>query len=117
MSENSPGSRAVAAFDIADVFLIEASCRVARDFNSQAQFPEILSQHLFQTESGALHQQRAMLQTGATFHVIRYFVSATLRLLKPGIVPDKPDLGTDDWLGEVHAKIAVDYFCPAGFEK
>lgn len=117
MSKDSPGSRAVAALEIADIFLIEASSRVIHDFNNQAQLLDVDSKHSFQVESSGLHQTRTAQETGEEIHIIRYFVTGGLRMLKPDVPREKGEFIADDFLAEVHAKFAVDYSSPKGFEK
>jgi hypothetical protein len=115
MTESSPGARAVSAVEISDVFLVESSCHIARDFNQMQAMPIVTFQHRLSPESEGIAQVREDLDSGDEVTVIRYFINGGLRVLRPNATADAAssgDVKADDVLAEIAVKLAVDYVCP-----
>jgi hypothetical protein len=115
MTENSPGARAVSAVEISDVFLVESSCHIARDFNQMQTIPRVTFQHRLSPEGEGIAQVRKDLESGDEITVIRYFIDGGLRVLRPDATGgDLPpgEVDPKDILAEIAVKLAVDYICP-----
>lgn len=108
----SPGARAVDACEIQDVFVIRSECWVSRDYNQSAP----LSSFTFGQQSGiegeANVQERTPVDGKPSFHVLRYFVDAEIRLLKEGVNVSEREPVEDEFLAILKFTLAVDYRCP-----
>lgn len=115
MNEKSPGARAVDACEIQDAFVIRSECWVSRDYNQSA----VPSAFTFGQQSGiegeALAQERTPVDGKPSFHVLRYFVDAEIRLLKQGVNVEDREPVEDDFLAVLKFTLAVDYRCPQSF--
>lgn len=109
-----PGARAVSSYEIADVFLIESHCSVDREFAQTQQFPEVIYGHHAGLDPEVLMQTRTVAGTGAPIYVVRYFIKATVQLLKPGIqLVDGQEPEEQDFISTIRLVFAADYTCPA----
>ena len=113
VNEKSPGARAVEAFQIEDVFLVASACWVARDLNTQAPITEFAYGFRSNVETEVLVQERADASGENSFFVLRYYVKAEVRLLKPGIQASKPeDYADENTLAALQFTVATDYRGP-----
>lgn len=106
------GTRAVSMFEIEDVFLVETKCSVARDLNQTAKLAEYTFAHQMAVDSECLWQTRTPVNGGEPFYVLRYFVNADVRLLKPEFRPGGEGPTDEDSIAVLKFTIAVDYRCP-----
>lgn len=111
MTESNPGQRAVDAYEIDDVFLVESSCRVQRDFNQSALLPELGLQHRAIIEPTVSQQVRTPIDGGQEIYIIRYFITGELRVLRDGVPHDKSDVADDETLAVLKLSFAADYRC------
>ena len=109
MSEISAQERALALFEIDDIFVVELKCRVVRDFNQTALFSEQRYQHRFQPQNEAISQQRNSVDGKEQMLVFRYFLDAGVQLIKPDVPADRAEFTDADVLAEIHGVIAIDY--------
>ena len=101
------------AFEIQDVFLVSTNCWVTKDLNPQAPVGEFTFGVKSNVEPEALIQERTPTGGGASFWVLRYLVTAEVRILKPGVPPEKVnDAANDNTLAELKFTFATDYRCP-----
>jgi len=115
MIEKSPGARAVSALEISDVFLVESSCHIARDFNQMEKMPRVTFQHRLLPEREGIAQVRTDVDSGDEINVIRYFIDGVLRVLRSSASASaaaRTELKPGDVLAEIAVKLAVDYICP-----
>lgn len=113
MSELSPGARAVEAFEIEDVFLIESECRVARDLNPQALIVEFGYGFTGGIAPEVIVQRRGDADGANSFFVLRYYVNAEVRILKPEIHAAKQeDFTEENTLAFIRLLVATDYRGP-----
>ena len=112
MTESNAGDRAVSALDIEDVFLVEAALKISRDFNPLEQFDELSVGQTVGVDSNVIYQMRKFGNNDEEVHVLRYFVTADVRVLKPGVKPDERELGESDYLAHMNFVFAADYRCP-----
>ena len=112
MTENGPGARAVAAAQIDDIFLIKSDCWVARDFNPSAQVSQFTYGHQSSVDLEVLVQTRTPLDGTPAFHILRYFVNADVRLLKPEVKIEAKEPAEQDLLAVLRFTLAADYRCP-----
>lgn len=113
MSEPSPGTRAVEAFEIEDAFLVASEGRVSRDLNPQAPLLEFAYGFNSNIEPEVLVQQRTDAQGANSFFVVRYYVTVEARILKPEIRAAKQEDFTDtNTLAYVRLVVATDYRGP-----
>ena len=113
----SPGARAVRDFEIDDVFLVESDCKVARDHNPTVLITEFAYSHQVGADQEVMVQIRVPASGGDAYTVLRYRVRAQVRLLKPGIPTNKPDIGDDDFQATMNILLAVDYRVPSDAAK
>jgi hypothetical protein len=110
VSEPSPGARAVEAFEIEDVFLIASECRVARELNPQA--PILEFGYGFNGGIGpeVLVQQRGDADGANPVFILRYYVNAEVRILKPEVRAEKQeDFTEENTLAYIRLEVATDY--------
>ncbi|HEU4652876.1 MAG TPA: hypothetical protein VFS47_02770 [Steroidobacteraceae bacterium] len=108
----SAGARAVSSFEIEDVFVIQSNCSIPRDFNQIEPRNDGLFAHTVSADPECLWQVRTT-PDGASLYVLRYFVNAVARLMKPGFEPTEEPPTDEDSLAVLQFKLAVDYRCPA----
>jgi len=108
----SPGARAVASFELEEIFLISTECWVARDYNPTAPIVDFVYGHRSAVEDGALIQERIPVGTEAPIYVLRYFVDADIRVLKPGMKFEEHEPTDEQTLAVVKMKMGADYRCP-----
>lgn len=111
MTDVSPGRRAVEAYEIDDVFLMESDCRVQSSFNQTESITEMALQHRVSLGPSILHQVRTPTDGSEEMHIIRYLVTAELRVLRDGVPHDKPEVGEEDILAVLKLTFAADYIC------
>jgi hypothetical protein len=110
----SPGERAVAAYEIDDVFLVESTCRIETDFNQSQQFNETAILHRIKLRPNILLQSRTPLDTAqSTIYLIRYLVEGEVYFLKNDVkpIPDAPEIPEGDTFGRILLTFAADYRC------
>lgn len=112
MNEKSPGARAVDACEIQDVFVVRSECWVARDYNQSAPPAEFTFGQQSGVEGEAQVQERTPVDGKPSFHILRYFVAAEVRLLKQGINVGEREPADDDFLAILKFVLATDYRCP-----
>ena len=111
MTEGAHGARAVAAFEIDDVALIESECKVARDFNpSEPWGDQAVFAHRVNVEPNVLVQMRTAPGVDP-FNVVRYFFNIQVRLLKSQLQPptDPESVAEDQILATLRFLLAIDY--------
>jgi hypothetical protein len=111
VSAPSPGARAVAAYKIEDVFLVAAECWVSRDNNQGAQPTEITYGHFSSVDETVMHLERTSILDGKKLYILRYFVIADVRLLKPGVSVENRDPTQEELLAGIKLTFATDYSC------
>jgi hypothetical protein len=111
VSEPSAGARAVVAYEIEDVVLIESSCNVDRDFNPAMLLTEAAFAHRVSVDSEVLALTKTPVAEGGVLHVIRYFLTTEVRLVKPGKKPDVADAQDEDFMATLNFVFAIDYRC------
>lgn len=112
MSADSPGQRAVEAFEIDDVFLIRSDCNVNRDFNQTEVIPECGLQFSVSAAPEALAQVRTLLGPEAKkIFIIRYLVSGEGRLIKSEHVPESGEVDDKHVFATLRLTYAADYRC------
>ena len=111
MSTPSPGARAVAACKIEDVFLVAAECWVSRDNNQGAQPTEITYGHFSSVDEKVMHIERTSIPDGKKVNILRNFVIADVRLLKPGVSVENRDPTPEELLAAIKLTFATDYSC------
>lgn len=112
MTEISPGARARDALEIQDVFVIRSECWVARDFNPSSPISEFTFGQQSGIEGEGLLQERTPVDGSPAVHIIRYFVTTEVRVLKPGVSVKDRDPVEDDFLAVIKMIFAADYQCP-----
>jgi hypothetical protein len=114
VNEKSAGARAVEAFQIEDVFLVASECWVTRDLNPYAPITEFAYGFKSDVAPEVLVQERADVNGENRVSVLRYYVRAEVRLLKPGIqLTSKPEDYTDEnTLAALKFTVATDYRGP-----
>lgn len=113
MSEPSPGARAVEAFEIEDVFLVASESRVARDLNPQAPILEFGYGFNGGIEPQVIVQQRGDAERATSIFVLRYYVNAEVRILKPEVRAAKQEDFTDEnTMAYIRLVVATDYRGP-----
>jgi hypothetical protein len=110
VSQPSPGARAVGAYEIEDVVLIESACKVDRDFNPTMHIKEAQFAHRFSIGHEVLSQTRTPIAEGEAYHLIRYFLTTEVHLLKPDVKP-KESPTADDFMASLSFVFAIDYRC------
>jgi hypothetical protein len=110
VSEESSGTRAVKAFEINDVFIVESACSIDRNHNPEAEIGSLLFGHFIHIEPEAIHQTRTILATGEQIHVVRYVIMSQVRILRPGITADEEPTDADT-LASMRFFFAADYRC------
>ncbi|MGH8221175.1 MAG: hypothetical protein ACREUT_21795 [Steroidobacteraceae bacterium] len=108
----SPGARAVSIYQIEDVFLLRSEVWVARDFNPFQPMPEFTFGHSSGVENECIAQERTDPSRAISFHILRYFVGAEIRLLRPGVELDKEEPAEGSILAVLKFTLAADYRCP-----
>jgi hypothetical protein len=111
VSEPSAGARAVVDYEIEDVILIESTCKVDRDFNPMMLLSETAFAHRVSVDSEVLAQTKTPVSEGESFHLIRYFLTTEVRLVKPGKKPDEESPKEDDFMATLNFVFAIDYRC------
>lgn len=111
MSGETAGARAVVAYEIDDVILIESACKVDRDFNPTMLISEAAFAHRVSVDLEMLAQTRTPVPDGEVSHLIRYFLMTEVRLVKPGKKPDEEAPKEDDFLATLNFVFAIDYRC------
>lgn len=110
MSNPSAGARAVVAYEIDDVVLIESACKVGRDFNPTMLLSEARFAHRIAIDQEVMSQTRTPVPAGEPFHLIRYFLRTEVYLLKPGVEPKEPPTA-DEFMASLNFVFAIDYRC------
>jgi hypothetical protein len=95
------------AVEISDVFVVESSCHVRRDFNQMESFENVTFQHRLLPDKEGVTQVRTDAPTGDEITIIRYFIDGGLRVLRPEFSPST-DPTPEDVLAEISVKLAVD---------
>jgi hypothetical protein len=114
VSTLTPGARAVSAYEISDVFVVESDCWVDREINQTQQFPEIIYGHQSGVDPECLTQTRTPVGGGEPLYILRYFVHSEVRLLKPGTEPiEGRDPEKQELLAVLKFVFAADYHCSA----
>lgn len=118
MSEPSAGQRAVAAFEIDDVFMVSSNCQLDRQFNQTELVTEVSFQHRVGLEPTIIGQTRVPHDEGeATVRIVRYFVTGEVRLLKPGVEiateagGESAEIPDSDLIATIKVTFAADYRC------
>ena len=115
MSPESPGARAVALYELEDIFLIECQCHSDSEFNPTQVIPVMPVQQQLQVGKSVLLQRRSPVDGSADILIVRYLVSGRLALNNPG---DSAQRGSDDTkprpFAELALTFAADYRCPGG---
>lgn len=111
MNAGSPGSRAVAAYELEDIFLVESRCEVNRDFNPTQVATEVGVQHRVTVDKSVLLQARSPVGGGEDIFVIRYLVAGELRSLMPDVPIDKVELSPSELMATIRLTFAADYRC------
>jgi hypothetical protein len=109
VSDPSPHERALAAFELDDVFIAELRCRVAHDFNQNQPFASIRYLHRFEPRNEGIVQRRKTADGSVEQFIFRYLVQAGVRLIKPGVPADRKEFTDEDVLAEIEGLVAVDY--------
>ena len=109
MSEKNAHDRALQAFELDDIFIVELTCKIARDFNQAGSLPEVGMQHRFEPENSGLIQTRQEMPSGKEVMIFRYYVDGNVRVLIPDVPANKTDVASEDLLAEIAGVIAVDY--------
>lgn len=117
MNDSAPGSRAVNALEIEDVFVVSTTMRIDRDFNPTEEIAELAIGQRVEVDRNVMHQLRTFKNGTDEVNFVRYFVEADLRVLKPGVKPDAGELKDSDVLAEMNFVFAADYRCPADVPK
>jgi hypothetical protein len=107
----SPGARAIYAFKIEDIFLVASECWVARENNQTAQMPAIAYGHQSAIEKNVLFQERTSATDGSKVNVIRYFITASVRVLKAEVSISDREPTDDELLAFMKLTFAADYSC------
>lgn len=111
MNAEAAGGRAVASYEIDDIFLIASSCTSGPEFNPTQQIVEVSVRLNFGIASNVRLQRRTPLHGGADILVIRYIATGELLILSPGVPEDKVELDPADTLANVQLTFAADYRC------
>jgi hypothetical protein len=109
VSESSPHERALAAFELDDVLIVELRCRVARDFNQSATIEEMRFLHKFDLQTTGMVQARKVMGQADEFLIFRYYIDGGVRLIKPDVPADRESFSQEDVLAEIEGIVAVDY--------
>ena len=109
MSEPSPHERALAAFELDDVLIVELRCKVARDFNQSAPIEEMRFLHKFDLQGNGMVQSRKVVGESEEFLVFRYYIDGGVRLIKTDVPSDREEFAEQDVLAEIEGTVAVDY--------
>lgn len=109
MTNPSAHQRALDAFELDDIFVVELTCKIARDFNQTANFSVFRMQHRFEPLNTGVVQTRKQLATEQDTMVFRYYVEGEVRVIKPEVPEEKTEFDEDDILASIGAIIAVDY--------
>jgi hypothetical protein len=113
MSEPSPGQRAVAAFEIDDVFLVGSECQVDPQFNQTELITEVTFQHRVGLEPTIYGQTRVPNdENEAPIHIIRYIVMGEVRFLREGVAASTEEVADSDVFARIKLRFAADYRCP-----
>lgn len=111
--ELHPGARAVAAFEIEDVFCVESQTSVARDFNPSEPIQQIEVTQSGAVEPAVLKQTRTPLDGSPSFTLLRYFVITEVALY-PGEAPSSVEESAKrEPLARIRFVHATDYRCPS----
>jgi len=115
VSEESPGARAVKAYEVEDVFLLDLECSVSHDFNPLEQLPPITYKHSISLDQKVLIQTRTEPDGSNQVAVVRYFINSEVIVLKPGSEShehsDQP-IPKDARMASMKFTLATDYMCP-----
>jgi hypothetical protein len=114
VSENSPGARAVKAYEVEDVFLLDLECSVFHEFNPLEQLPPITYKHSISLDQNLLIQTRADPDGGNKVAMVRYFINSEVVVLKPGSESKESDepVPKEARLASIKFTLATDYMCP-----
>jgi hypothetical protein len=112
MPDLSPGERAISSCELDDVFLVSSNCWVVRDCNPAGVIPNLTYGQETGVEGEVVSQVRTVVDSGASLHVLRYFVKVELKLLKPGVEIPAEQPSDDDLLAVLAFVVAADYRCP-----
>jgi hypothetical protein len=110
VSKPSAGARAVVAYEIDDVVLIECACKVDRGFNPTMLISEAQFAHRVSMDHEVMSQTRTPVGNGESFHLVRYFLSTEVHLLKPDAKP-KESPTADDFMASLNFVFGIDYRC------
>ena len=109
MTGISAQERALAVFELDDIFVVELNCRVVRDFNQTGMFSELRYQHRFQPQNESVWQQRSSVDGKENVLIFRYLVDAGIQWIKPEVPADRAEFTDEDVLAEIQAVFAIDY--------
>lgn len=110
MTSASPGARAVAAFELEDVFVIAEQSALDRDYNPTQPMPEVAFQHRLLLQTQFLSQKR--IPTDApdeSIQIVRYYAIGDLRLLKNPTASEESAAAEQDAICTLSVTFAADY--------
>ncbi len=111
MNTGGPGTRAVASFDVEDIFLAASQCEVNPNFNPTQAFTDVGFQHRVTPDKSVLLQVRTLAEGGEELFFVRYSVTGEIRFLMPGIPIDKSDLSSSELMATIRLTFFADYRC------
>jgi hypothetical protein len=111
VTDPNPGQRAVAAYQIEDVFVIKLDCHVYPEFNPTEAWGQIAFNHRASVDKNMLVQTRKMVGGGEDQTIVRYFVNSEVGLLKADTSIEKKEYAEEDYVASIHISVAADYSC------
>jgi len=92
---------------IQDVYACEVNARADRAFDPAAPFGDVAAQFRIDPE---VNVETAETDSASQVRfLVRYFIGTGMRLLKPGVVPDRSDIQQEEVLAEISATFVVRY--------
>jgi hypothetical protein len=112
------GAQAIDALEIEDVFLVEVTSSVNRDFNqTDHSFSELHAMQRYLVESQVLKQLRAPQDApDKNFLIIRYFFRGDVVLAKPSYQITGEEIPEESRLASLNFVFALDYRCEIAAE-
>jgi hypothetical protein len=117
VTDPTPGERAVAAYQIEDVFVTNLNCRVSPEFNPHQAWGQMAFNHRASVDKNMLIQTRSTVDGGEDQTIVRYFVSSEVGLLKAETSVEKKEFSEEDYLASIHITVAADYSCTVAASK
>ena len=112
MNGSSPGQRAVADFEIDDVFLHSAECKVDPEFNEAQVIDNVIFGHRVHVGPSIYGQIRTPVDAvEPAIQIVRYLIVGEVRMLKPGATTESEEIPDSDLLAGIKLTYAVDYRC------